>query len=118
MADIVIHKAFDERRGTPVYVRKRACLTLLSFFKRNKGIYSHEKWVQGFKDLLGNTNYGLVMSACSLISGTIQIMGTQGFESLVTPLIKILSSINAHATDYFYYQTACPWLQIKVLKIL
>ena len=41
LSDVVIHKAFDERSGTPVYVRKRACLTLLSFFKRNKGIYSH-----------------------------------------------------------------------------
>jgi vesicle coat complex subunit len=40
LADIVAHKAFDERRGTPVYVRKRACLTLLSFFKRNRAIYN------------------------------------------------------------------------------
>ena len=65
LASVVAMKAFDERRGTPVYVRKRACLTLLSFFKRDKGIYNHEMWLQGFKDLLLNTNYGLLMSACS-----------------------------------------------------
>jgi len=40
LAPIVVHKAFDEKRGTPVYVRKRACLTLLSFFKRNKSIFN------------------------------------------------------------------------------
>jgi len=71
LADIVVHKAFDERRGTPVYVRKRACLTLLAFLKRNKGIYNHSQWLQGFKDLLANTNYGLLMSTCALINGTI-----------------------------------------------
>jgi len=40
LGDLVMNKAFDERRGTPVYVRKRACLTLLSFFKRNRAIYN------------------------------------------------------------------------------
>jgi AP-2 complex subunit alpha len=118
LAGVVVHKAFDERRGTPVYVRKRACLTLLSFFKRNKAIFSEEVWVQGFKDLLSNTNYGLLMSACSLIQGTVLVMGRPGFDAVVHPLIKILSNINSHATDYYYYQTACPWLQIKALKIL
>lgn len=39
LSDIVAHKAFDEKRGTPVYVRKRACLALLSFFKRSKTIF-------------------------------------------------------------------------------
>lgn len=118
LADIVVHKAFDERRGTPVYVRKRACLTLLAFLKRSKAFYNQSHWLQGFKDLLANTNYGLLMSACALINGTILAMGPSGFESLVSPLIKILTNINAHATDYFYYQTPCPWLQIKVLKLL
>lgn len=37
---------------------------------------------------------------------------------MVSLLIKILQNINVHATDYFYYQTPCPWLQVKVLKIL
>ena len=41
LSDIVIQKAFNEARSCPVYVRKRACLTLLSFFKRNRAIY-HE----------------------------------------------------------------------------
>jgi hypothetical protein len=40
LGEVVMNKAFDERRGTPVYVRKRACLTLLSFFKRNRSIYN------------------------------------------------------------------------------
>lgn len=118
LASVVAMKAFDERRGTPIYVRKRACLTLLSFFKRDKGIYNYEIWLQGFKDLLLNTNYGLLMSACSLIHGVITVVSRSGFEQLVHQLIRILANINANATDYFYYQTPCPWLQVKALKLL
>lgn len=110
LSEVVMNKAFDERRGTPVYVRKRACLTLLSFFKRNRAIYNQQRWLEGFKDLLNNTNYGLLMASCALIAGTIQIMGRQGFEGLIPSLVKILSDINKHATDYYYYQTPCPWL--------
>ena len=58
------------------------------------------------------------MSACSLIQGTLTIMSRSGFEELVPILIKILSSISQHATDYYYYMTPCPWLQIRVLKLL
>ena len=44
LADVVIQKAFNEQRSTPIYVRKRACLTLLSFFKRNRAIFNQETW--------------------------------------------------------------------------
>lgn len=58
------------------------------------------------------------MSATALIHGTISIMGREGFGDLVPILIKTLSNINMHAADYYYYMTACPWLQIKILKLL
>lgn len=45
-------------------------------------------------------------------------MGREGFDSLVPLLIKILSNINAYAQDYYYYMTSCPWLQVKILKLL
>lgn len=48
LAPIVMSKAFNEARAIPVYVRKRACLTLLSFFKRNRAIFNIEKWSLGF----------------------------------------------------------------------
>jgi vesicle coat complex subunit len=66
LSEIVMNKVFNDR-GCPNYVRKRACLTLLSFFKRYKNIYNEEKWVAGFKQLLSSTDYGLLLGACSLI---------------------------------------------------
>jgi len=29
-----------------------------------------------------------------------------------------MQNINEYAQDYYYYMTPCPWLQIKIIKIL
>eukprot|EP00347_Sterkiella_histriomuscorum_P016610 403352528 len=123
--DIVIHKALSDDRSIPKQVRKRAILTLLSFFKRHRANYNQEKWLRGFKFLCTIDDLGLLLSAYSLIIGTIQIMGRQGYEDLVPLLIDKIHQINssssgysANQQGYFYYQTVCPWLQIKILKLL
>ncbi|CDW83693.1 ap-2 complex subunit alpha-2-like [Stylonychia lemnae] len=121
--EIVIHKAFSEDRSIPKQVRKRALLTLLSFFKRNRASYNQEKWLRGFKFLLTFDDMGVLLSLYSLILGTIQVMGRQGYEDIVPILIEKISHMNSSAYNnqqqgYYYYQTICPWLQIKIFKIL
>ena len=49
LSSIVLSKVFNEQRSCPVYIRKRSCLALLSFLKRNRSIYNQEKWAIGFK---------------------------------------------------------------------
>jgi AP-2 complex subunit alpha len=41
----VINKALTDSRNCPIYVRKKACLCLLSFLRRNKQIYDRAKWI-------------------------------------------------------------------------
>ena len=50
--------------------------------------------------------------------GTINLFGPDGYEQFIHPLLKILRNINDYATDYYYYMTPCPWLQIKIYQIL
>ena len=50
LAPIVKQKAFGHETNS--YVRKRAIMCLLSFFKRNKTIYDAKEWEAGFKFLL------------------------------------------------------------------
>jgi len=45
-------------------------------------------------------------------------MGPQGFHVHIPQLISILNNINQHSQDYYYYMTPCPWLQVKILRIL
>ena len=111
--------AFAEDFRPSYYIQKKACLTLFSFFRRNQSICDVAVWSGAFKDdLLIQKNYGLLLSACSLIHGTVLVKGRDGFEGVVPKLIRILQRIHDYATDYLYYRTPSPWLQIKVLKIL
>ena len=58
------------------------------------------------------------MSSCSLINGTITVMGREDMFSLVPLFINILINSDHNSEDYIYYKTSCPWLQVKVLKLL
>lgn len=79
----VISKALADNRSVPIYVRKKACLCLLSFLRRYKQLYNKDKWIEGISDLLKCTNYGLLLSAMSLLKGTIKIVGPEGYEVLI-----------------------------------
>lgn len=41
----VVSKALSDNRSVPIYVRKKACLCLLSFLRRNKNLYDRQKWI-------------------------------------------------------------------------
>jgi len=109
LSDIVMQKAFGEVPSS-VNVKKRACLTLLSFLKRNRSIYKGERWVRGFNHLLKQEDKGLLLSACSLLLGTINIVGRNDFHSLVPLIVQNLAHVDQNAQNYYYYMTPCPWL--------
>ncbi len=75
MSPAVIHKAFTEDRMVSHQVKKKACLCLLSFMRRQKDIYDRDRWVKGIKVLLQSTNYGLLLSSCALLLGTLTLFG-------------------------------------------
>ena len=110
--------AFAEDYKPTNYIRKKACLCLYSFLKRNKNIMEREVWARSFRDVLESKNYGVLLSGTGLILGTMLIHGIQGFDDTVPKLIMIMQRIHDYSTDYLYYLTPCPWLQIRVLKIL
>lgn len=111
--------AFAEDYRPSYFIQKKACLCLYAFFKRNRDVFNREVWAEALEnELLTQKNYGLLLSACGLIHGTLITMGTEGFEGIVSKLIFILSRIHDYSTDYLYYRTPSPWLQVKCLKIL
>ena len=58
------------------------------------------------------------------MSGTdINMYGTKGYEDVIVKLIKevvpcFIEKQRNIPEDYIYYHIKCPWLQIKVLKVL
>jgi len=46
------------------------------------------------------------------------MFGYEAFVGVIPQLVQILSDMQKYAQDYYYYMTPCPWLQVKILKIL
>jgi AP-2 complex subunit alpha len=73
--------AFAEDYRPSYFIQKKACLCLYSFFKRNRDIFNREIWADAFEnELLVQKNYGLLLSACGLIYGTLISKGVEGFD--------------------------------------
>lgn len=96
LAPIVVEKTFAQ--NTNSYVRKRAIMCLLSFFRRDKSIYNEAKWVAGFKVLLAQKHKGILLSTCALMSGVIKQFG--GMYELIPQIIDVIANIDTAAEDY------------------
>jgi hypothetical protein len=78
--------------------------------RKDKQIYNQKLWVEGFRHLLSSNNLGLLLSAVTLLLGTIKIHGSSGYEEFIDPLINIFQRMPNYAQEYYYYVTPCPWL--------
>jgi hypothetical protein len=102
----------DDKRTT-AYIKKKACACLMAFLRRQPAIYKEDQFVAGFSSLLRSTNYGLLLSACSLLYVTIKIVGPEAYSTSLQQLVFVLENnenIKEHSNNYYYYMTPCPWL--------
>jgi len=122
LSPLIVSHVFSDVQSHPIYVKKRACLVLLSFLKRKKSLFNEKSWPAGLYQLLASKNFGLLLAGCSLLQGVINLHGAEVFgeyaESLVLRLIYKMNQMKADGKDYYYYMTPCPWLQIMILRIL
>lgn len=118
----VLNLAFTESSRTTVFIRKKAVLCLLRILRRHKDhIRIQEKWAEPIIRMLDHKNIGFLCSALSLLNGIVALDSYMGYEKAVLKIISILKRlvINKECTsDYFYYKTPNPWLQVKLLKAL
>lgn len=64
---------------------------------------------------------GFVSAASSLLLAVIQVTSPELYVECVPKVVKILVKLVLNkecSTDYLYYHTPNPWLQVKLLKIL
>lgn len=118
--DIVAKIAFGGS-GNTFYVQKRAILCLACFVKKNPSIYQ-ESWEENYPGLLQSRSVGVLMSACSyfLICG--EKVGVKRLFPIADIIVNLLTSIvetpMVFSSDYIYYGLSCPWLQVKLLRLL
>ena len=101
-------------------VRKKAALTLLRLYRIDNSIIDLEESAGPLIGLLEQNNIGVKLASVSLLLN-IASTSIEHLEDCVPRCIMCLTQLVIHKScpsDYLYYNTACPWLQVKLLRML
>ncbi|DAZ95185.1 TPA: hypothetical protein N0F65_013030 [Lagenidium giganteum] len=102
------------------HVRKKAALCARRMLPPNPELIPLEDLEPRLRTLMSEPHLGVVTSAAGLLQTALQLHPNE-FRSLVEVCITRLASLVVHKAcprDYMYYNVPCPWLQVKLLRLL
>jgi len=107
--------------STRPIVRKKAALCLLRLFRKFPDVIPQDN-KDGPKiiGLLEDPVLGVVLTTTSLLLGLVS-NNPAGYEDCVDKAIRVLSQLSFSKDrwqEYRYYHTLCPWLQVKLCRLL
>ncbi|ROW17012.1 hypothetical protein VPNG_01237 [Cytospora leucostoma] len=101
------------------FVKKKAALTLLRLYRKYPGIIQPQ-WAERIVSLMDDLDLGVALSVTSLVMALAQDDQEQykgAYAKAAGRLKKILID-GDYAADYLYYKVPCPWIQVKLLRLL
>lgn len=101
------------------FVKKKAALTLLRLYRKHPDIVQPQ-WAERIISLMDDVDMGVALSVTSLVMALAQddldqYKGAYVKAAARLKRIVIDGDINA---DYLYYKVPCPWIQVKLLRLL
>jgi len=101
------------------FVKKKAALTLLRLYRKYTSIIQLE-WAERIISLMDDPDMGVALSVTSLVTALVQENPDQYKGSYVKAARRLKAIVvdSECAADYFYYRVPCPWIQVKLLKLL
>ncbi|KAK2742853.1 hypothetical protein FQN55_007637 [Onygenales sp. PD_40] len=101
------------------FVKKKAALTLLRLYRKFPGIVQPE-WAERIISLMDDPDMGVTLSVTSLVMALVQDNPDQYKGSYVKAAQRLKRIVVDHdiAPDYIYYKVPCPWVQVKLLRLL
>ncbi|KAL1988556.1 hypothetical protein VTN96DRAFT_8951 [Rasamsonia emersonii] len=101
------------------FVKKKAALTLLRLYRKHPSIVQQE-WAERIISLMDDPDLGVTLSVTSLVMALVQANPEQYKGSYVKAAQRLKKIVvdNEVPADYFYYRVPCPWLQVKLLRLL
>ncbi|KAF4319644.1 hypothetical protein BBO99_00006029 [Phytophthora kernoviae] len=102
------------------HVRKKAALCTRRLLPDNPELLTLDDMENRLNELMAESHMGVVTSTASLLQTALSLH-PESFRSLVEPCIQRLNGLVTHKNcprDYMYYNTPCPWLQVKLLRVL
>ena len=106
-------------RASKAFVKKKAALTLLRLYRKYPNIVQNE-WAERIISLMDDPDIGVALSVTSLVMALVQDNQEQYKGSYVKAANRLKRIVvdNECAPDYFYYKVPCPWIQVKLLRLL
>lgn len=113
-----VHRLLISPTSKP-FVKKKAALTLLRLYRKAPGIIQVE-WAERMISIMDDQDMGVALSVTSLIMTLAQDSPEQYKASYVKAAQRLKKVIidNDCPADYFYYKVPCPWIQVKLLRLL
>ena len=107
------------RSTSKAFVKKKAALTLLRLYRKYPDIVQQE-WAERMISLMDDPDMGVTLSVTSLIMALAQDQPDQYVGSYVKAAQRLKRIVvnNEIAADYLYYKVPCPWIQVKLLRLL
>ncbi|KMQ46800.1 AP-2 adaptor complex subunit alpha [Trichophyton violaceum] len=105
--------------ASKAFVKKKAALTLLRLYRKYPGIVQQE-WAERIVSLMDDPDMGVALSVTSLVMALVQDNPDQYKGSYVKAAQRLKRIVIDHdiAPDYIYYNVGCPWMQVKLLRLL
>jgi AP-2 complex subunit alpha len=109
----------DHRRTSKSFVKKKAALTLLRLYRKHPSIVQQE-WAERIISLMDDPDIGVTLSVTSLVMALVQENPDQYRGSYVKAAQRLKKIVvdGEVSADYLYYRVPCPWLQVKLLRLL
>ena len=101
------------------FVKKKAALTLLRLYRKFPGIVQNE-WAERIISLMDDPDMGVTLSVTSLVMALAQDKPEEYRGSYVKGALRLKKIVvdNDVAPGYLYYRVPCPWIQVKLLRLL
>ena len=106
-------------RISKAFVKKKAALTLLRLYRKFPGIVQQE-WAERIISLMDDPDMGVTLSVTSLVMALAQDQ-TEQYKGAYVKAAQRLKRIvvnNEISSDYLYYKVPCPWIQVKLLRLM
>ncbi|TVY89495.1 AP-2 complex subunit alpha [Lachnellula willkommii] len=101
------------------FVKKKAALTLLRLYRKSPDIVQPQ-WAERIISLMDDADMGVALSVTSLVMALAQNNPEQYKGSYVKAASRMKRILvdQEYAQDYLYYKVPCPWIQVKMLRLL
>ncbi len=109
----------DKRRTSKSFVKKKAALTLLRLYRKYPAIVQQE-WAERIISLMDDPDMGVCLSVTSLVMALAQDQPDpyKGAYVKAAQRLRRIVMDNDIAPDYLYYKVPCPWIQVKLLRLM